>query len=185
MGGNQPATRAFLRDWIGAAAAIGSEVVFWDEPHWYPSNHLGVPDLWTCRCEACQRLFQERHGAPLPTALTPEVRAFRERSLMDLLGMAFQHARALGMRNALCPLPRTNRDRVFSAWDALTALPALDIFGTDPYWVGHTTDAAAEAGATNIAVWGYLGCAGMSSAACGRPELVWEIIGEASGRLQQ
>jgi len=38
-------------------------------------------------------------------------------------------------------------------------------------------------GATNIAAWGYAGCGHMSSRACARPELVWEIIGREFGKL--
>ena len=103
---NHPQTRAFLREWIEACAATGGDVLFWDEPHFYVG--LWRSDLsgaWACRCDVCLSLFRERHGSDMPSDFTPEVRAFRESSLLELLTEACRHGHEKGLRNALCLLP--------------------------------------------------------------------------------
>ena len=62
-------------------------------------------------------------------------------------------------------------------------IQAFEIPTGGEFEVRRAIEAAAANGASNIAAWGYLGCAGMSTASCGRPELVWEIMGEAFRRL--
>jgi hypothetical protein len=225
---NQPAFHQFVREWVDHAADIGSDVVFWDEPHYFPAQHLGLPGVWTCRCDLCQDLFRRRFGYAMPTDQSEDVLTFRQDALTNLLGIGFARAKERGLNNALCPLPTDNPNRSFRDWDATADIPGLDIFGTDPYWTGKAIDtaeyvgrvtrevvalcrargledhiwiqafeiptggefevrraieAAAANGASNIAAWGYLGCAGMSTASCGRPELVWEMMGEAFRRL--
>jgi hypothetical protein len=45
-------------------------------------------------------------------------------------------------------------------------------------------EAAADAGARNIAVWSYDGCAALSTCACERPEEVWRVVGEGFRRIR-
>ena len=45
-------------------------------------------------------------------------------------------------------------------------------------------EAAAGAGASNIAAWSYDGCSAMSTCACARPEHVWQTVGHAFRRLR-
>jgi hypothetical protein len=103
---NHPATRAFIREWVDAAAAAGGDVIMWDEPHFYAG--LFVRDLapaWACYCEHCRALFRDRFDGDLPTEFTPEVKRFREDSLLDLLTELCCYGHEEGMRNALCPVP--------------------------------------------------------------------------------
>ena len=103
---NHPQTRAFLREWIEACAATGGDVLFWDEPHFYVGLWRGdLSGAWACRCDVCLSLFRERHGSDMPSDFTPEVRAFRESSLLELLTEACRHGHEKGLRNALCLLP--------------------------------------------------------------------------------
>jgi hypothetical protein len=103
---NHPETRAFLRRWVEASAAAGGEVLFWDEPHFYVGPWRGdLSGAWGCRCDVCRERFRERHGAEMPGEFTPEVRAFREASLLELLSELCRYGREKGMRNALCLLP--------------------------------------------------------------------------------
>ncbi|MBI1885937.1 MAG: hypothetical protein HYS09_06455 [Chloroflexi bacterium] len=103
---NHPETRRFLRRWVEAAASVGGEVLFWDEPHFYVGLWGGdVSGAWACRCDACRALFRERHGEEMPLEFTPEVRAFRESSLLEMLTEACRFGREKGLRNALCLLP--------------------------------------------------------------------------------
>ena len=63
-----------------------------------------------CRCDECRL----RGGA--------------ESSLVDFLGELLAHVRRRGGRNTVCLLPLPGD------WDAVAALPGLDVLATDPYW---------------------------------------------------
>jgi hypothetical protein len=103
---NHGETRAFLRGWLEACAALGGEVLFWDEPHFYVGLWRGdLSGAWACRCQVCLSLFRERHGGEMPVEFTREVRAFRESSLLELLSELCEYGREKGLRNALCLLP--------------------------------------------------------------------------------
>jgi hypothetical protein len=103
---NHPETRKFLRDWVDACAAAGGDVLFWDEPHFYVGLLQGdFSGAWGCRCVVCLSLFHDRFRHPMPPEFTPEVRAFRESSLIDLLTELCRYGHEKGMRNALCLLP--------------------------------------------------------------------------------
>jgi N-acetylmuramic acid 6-phosphate etherase len=141
---NQPAYRAFCRDWADAALECGTDYVFWDEPHWTVPAHVGIDDTarWACRCEACA----ERFGRPLPTELTDEVRAFREDSLVDFLCEMLAHVRARGGKNTICLLPLTEGPHGIRDWDAVASLPGLDVLATDPYWKNFDESAGSFVG---------------------------------------
>jgi N-acetylmuramic acid 6-phosphate etherase len=64
-----------------------------------------------CRCDACR----ERGGDP-------------DSSLADFLGELLAHVRRRGGRSTVCLLPLP------ADWDAVAALPGLDVLATDPYW---------------------------------------------------
>jgi N-acetylmuramic acid 6-phosphate etherase len=122
---NQPPYRAFCKEWAEAAIECGTDYVFWDEPHWTVPAHIGVDDAerWACCCERCRELAG---GTP--------TQEFREASLVDFLREMTDHVRARGGRNTICLLPLTEGSHGIKDWDAVAALPALDVFATDPYW---------------------------------------------------
>lgn len=129
---NSTAYRAFCKDWADAALDAGVDFVFWDEPAWVVPRHVGVDDesRWTCRCDHCR----ERFGGDIPGELTPEVRAFRERSVVDFLREVVAHVAARGGKNTICLLPATEGAHGISDWSSVAALPGLTVFATDPYW---------------------------------------------------
>jgi N-acetylmuramic acid 6-phosphate etherase len=122
---NQPAYRAFCKEWADAALEAGTDYVFWDEPHWTVPEHVGVDDKerWACCCDVCREL-----AGGMPT------QAFREASLVDFLREMTEHVAARGGKNTICLLPLTEGSHGISDWDAVAALPGLDVFATDPYW---------------------------------------------------
>jgi N-acetylmuramic acid 6-phosphate etherase len=122
---NQPSYRAFCKGWADAALDAGTDYVFWDEPHWTVPEHVGVDDKarWACCCEACRELAG---GTP--------TQAFREASLVDFLREMTAHVASRGGKNTICLLPLTEGSHGISDWDAVAALPGLDVFATDPYW---------------------------------------------------
>src|SRR5438132_5667114 len=128
---NNPAYRAFCREWADAALEAGADFVFWDEPHWTVPEHVGAEaERWACRCDACQEQF----GAPMPQELTDEVLVFRERSTVDFLREMCAHVAARGRRNTICLLPLTEGAHGMSDWHTLASLPGLSKLATDPYW---------------------------------------------------
>ncbi|HEX6701041.1 MAG TPA: hypothetical protein VF101_09960, partial [Gaiellaceae bacterium] len=134
---NNESYRAFCRAWADAAIEAGADHVFWDEPHWTVPEHVGVvddPARWACRCDVCRRLFEERHGEPMPAELTAEVLSFREASLVDFLRDMLAHVGGHGGRSTICLLPLVEGSHGVSDWDAVASLPGLDTLATDPYW---------------------------------------------------
>ncbi|HZB22911.1 MAG TPA: N-acetylmuramic acid 6-phosphate etherase [Gaiellaceae bacterium] len=132
---NHPDYRAFLKEWADAALATGADLVFWDEPHWVVPGHVGVEDRerWGCCCDLCR----ERFGRDFPAELDDEVLAFRDASLADFLGELVAHVRERGGRNTVCLLPADEGAHGIRDWDAIAALPGLDVLATDPYWHGY------------------------------------------------
>jgi N-acetylmuramic acid 6-phosphate etherase len=129
---NQPAYRSFCREWADAALEAGADYVFWDEPHWTVPEHVGVddPERWACVCQKCAELS----GLDLSMGLTPEVQRFREESVVDFLREMTAHVADRGGKNTICLLPLTEGAHGLADWDAVAALPGLDVLATDPYW---------------------------------------------------
>jgi N-acetylmuramic acid 6-phosphate etherase len=129
---NSPAYRSFCMEWADAALDAGVDSVFWDEPAWVVPVHVGVHDAsrWTCRCTHCR----ERFGDEIPHELSPEVRAFREASVVDFLREVVAHVAARGGANTICLLPATEGAHGISDWGSVASLPGLTTFATDPYW---------------------------------------------------
>jgi N-acetylmuramic acid 6-phosphate etherase len=134
---NQPAYRAFCKEWADAALEAGTDYVFWDEPHWTVPQHVGIddPERWACCCDFCREL-----AGRTPT------QAFREASLVDFLREMAAHVAARGGKNTICLLPLTEGSHGISDWDAVAALPGLDVFATDPYWKNFDEPADAFVG---------------------------------------
>jgi N-acetylmuramic acid 6-phosphate etherase len=129
---NSSAYRDFCKEWADWVLECGVDSVFWDEPAWVVPEHVGVDDAsrWTCRCERCA----ERFGGPVPAELTPEVRRFRESSVVDYLREVVGHVAARGGSSTVCLLPATEGAQGLADWDAVASLPGLGTLATDPYW---------------------------------------------------
>jgi len=136
---NSSAYREFCKEWADWVLECGVDSVFWDEPAWVVPAHVGVDDAtrWTCRCDRCA----ERFGGPVPGELTPEVRRFREQSVVDFLREVTDHVAARGGTNTICLLPATDGAQGLADWNEVAALPNLATLATDPYWK-HWNEAA-------------------------------------------
>ena len=134
---NQPAYRAFCKEWADTALDCGTDYVFWDEPHWTEPAHVGVddPERWACCCDVCRELADGE-----------VTQAFREASLVDFLREMTAHVASRGGRNTICLLPLTEGSHGISDWDAVASLPGLDVFATDPYWKNFKEPAASFVG---------------------------------------
>jgi N-acetylmuramic acid 6-phosphate etherase len=129
---NSQAYRDFCKEWADWALECGVDSVFWDEPAWVVPEHVGVDDpaRWTCRCDRCA----ERFGGPVPAEPTPEVKRFREESVVGFLRELVAHVTARGGANTICLLPATEGTQGLADWDEVAALPGLGTLATDPYW---------------------------------------------------
>jgi N-acetylmuramic acid 6-phosphate etherase len=136
---NSPAYRNFCMEWADWVLECGVDSVFWDEPAWVVPAHVGVDDAerWTCRCDRCA----ERFGGPVPGELTPEVRRFREESVVGFLREVTDHVAERGGSNTICLLPATEGTQGLADWNEVAALPGLAVLATDPYWK-HWDEAA-------------------------------------------
>ena len=140
---NRPVLGEFLHGWIDAAIDIGSDVLFFDEPHWYPGDlwyigeSRGDQNLrWSCRCEVCLEMFQERYGHEMPIQMVDEVREFRQDAVLKLSTNLVGYTRSKGVTTALCLLPKGISFELVGVpdWEPFGQIEGLDIFGTDPYW---------------------------------------------------
>ena len=144
---NQPVFREFMGQWTRTAASWGADVLFWDEPHFIRKVPKSENDLWACRCQACQRRFQESYGHPLPEQYTAEVHRFRHDSVEAFIRELCDLARSEGCRNAVCFLPhQENEEQELTQWERLADIDSLDILGTDPYWWDKKLDIASFVG---------------------------------------
>ena len=143
---NHPEFVAYLKEWAKTAVEIGAQVLFWDEPHFFIYPEDGGPSPhWACRCPVCQEKYQARYRQPMPTTLTPEVRQFKEESLVEFLTILCDEGKRLGVRNAMCYLPFENSS-TYHDWAKVAAIPSVDIIGTDPYWRPLQPDVAGHVG---------------------------------------
>jgi hypothetical protein len=128
------AFRDYVKEWVDVVAGFGADVVFWDEPHYAFTWTLEWEGIYSCICPRCQDLFQEMTGSSMPPRLDEDVREFRRRSLKGFLEEMMAHARKKGLKNALCLYAFQGYKDYERLWQELASLPAVDIFGCDPYW---------------------------------------------------
>ncbi|HEV8625986.1 MAG TPA: N-acetylmuramic acid 6-phosphate etherase, partial [Acidimicrobiia bacterium] len=133
---NSEAYREFVRSWAAAAVETGADRIFWDEPHWAHPAHFDEPlERWGCRCPRCvQRWCDETGDDDMPADITPDVRVFRERCLVEFLGELTAYVASLGGRSTVCLLPHTSGSLGVADWSAVARLPGLATLATDPYW---------------------------------------------------
>jgi hypothetical protein len=129
---NSAAYREFCKQWTDWVLECGADAVFWDEPAWVVPSDVGVEDRarWTCCCDRCAVRF----GRPIPAEPSPEVRRFREESVVDFLRELVEHVAARGGSNTVCLLPATSGAQGLSGWGEVAGLPGLTTLATDPYW---------------------------------------------------
>ncbi len=129
---NSPAFVDFTKRWIDAVLEAGGKKLYWDEPRLdYEEQKEGEP-LWNCRCETCQKLFEERYNKPMPTVITKEVDEFRKWSISNYIQTVSTYAKKNGMYNSVCVMFFENQGVDL---DSIISTPSLDNIGSDPYWV--------------------------------------------------
>lgn len=138
---NTPAFREYFYDIVDQLARdCNSDGFFWDEPHYampiYPVGYQSTTD-WTCRCEICQKLFEEEYGYPLPNVLSDQVKKWRRRKANEVLAKASEIVKKANPDLVVtqCSLPAENNyylsyERGYDDWEQIAATPQYDIFST-------------------------------------------------------
>ncbi|MCX5715959.1 MAG: hypothetical protein NTV07_03690 [Candidatus Omnitrophica bacterium] len=150
---NNKKFRLFMHSWIDASLEIGSDVLFWDEPHFYlyPLDEMERDlTLWACRCDICRQAFKKQFGYEMPVELNRDVRVFKEDSIVDFLKEMCDYTkghRAVGssghsIKNAVCFLPFKGELGGIMDWSKAARIDSLDIVGVDPYWRPGEKDVA-------------------------------------------
>src|SRR5581483_9051007 len=149
---NSEAYREFVRSWAAAAVETGADRIFWDEPHWAHPSHFDEPrERWGCRCPRCvARWCDETGDDDMPAELTAEVRAFRERCLVEFLGELTAYVASLGGRSTVCLLPHVSGPLGVGDWSAVARLPGVATLATDPYWKAFGERVAQQAAAAGV-----------------------------------
>ena len=132
---NKPAVRAFMKRSIeNFVDKYGADGVFWDEPNYALAGYLGTLENteWLCRCDDCQALFREQHGAEMPTVCDARVEEFRSRTMLSFLSDLCAYTKACGDHLITSTCIMTSDPPQFR--EAVAQTDHLDIFGIDPYW---------------------------------------------------
>jgi len=94
---NNKKFRDFMFSWVDAALEIGSDVFFWDEPHFYlyPLGRMEKdPVLWACRCGVCRRKFKKIFGYEMPRKLNDDIKLFKEDCIVEFLETMCDYVKA-------------------------------------------------------------------------------------------
>ncbi|MHB0857071.1 MAG: hypothetical protein ACYC5M_05820 [Anaerolineae bacterium] len=101
--------------------------------HGYQGVFVDEPTPQTCFCRHCREKFAQSFGKDLATALgSPEYTAFVQDTVRSYTATLCQRVKAFDpdYKTIACVMP-VDRE----CFEAVAAIPELDIFGTDPYWL--------------------------------------------------
>lgn len=101
--------------------------------HGYEGMFVDEPTEQECFCSYCLDRFADLVGRDLQASRgTLEYASFRTETVRDYTAAACRGVKDVDarLRTITCVMPR---DR--EAWTDVAAIPELDVFGTDPYWL--------------------------------------------------
>lgn len=125
--------RRFTKEWIDTVYFLGARTIFWDEPH-MPQKTVDGKTYYGCACERCRKLFEDKHGYPMPLESTPEAESFGTESIVDYFREMTEYSASKGMKNVICVMLGTY-GMSLEVVDKLCSLPHMDNIGSDPYWI--------------------------------------------------
>lgn len=130
--------RRFTKEWIDVVDYTGAKSIFWDEPHLAGKDMIdGVPQKWTCRCDTCKKMFEEKYNMKMPEKATKEVLDFRIDSVVDYFREVTSYSKDKGMYNIVCVMLGASHGINLETIDRIASLDTLDNVGSDPYWLGQ------------------------------------------------
>ncbi|MEJ5228863.1 MAG: hypothetical protein WHT65_02575 [Pseudothermotoga sp.] len=132
---NSQSFRGYIKQWIDATKEAGFDAIFWDEPHFHiPSPFTDFPSVWTCRCDRCKRLFEEKYGYPMPTEYNEDVANFRNDTVVEFFSDLTKYAKQKDLKNIVCFLPFEMELFGIRDFEQVAKVDFIDNIGTDPYW---------------------------------------------------
>ncbi|MEC5422937.1 hypothetical protein QGM71_05425 [Virgibacillus sp. C22-A2] len=128
----------YMKVWISAVSDMGTDYILWDEPHWAGGGgwYALKEGEWSCRCEKCCQRYQEIYEEEMPLLWSDRIQSFRKRSMVDFIQEVSSYSKKKGIKNIICFFPNRINFEVPNEWEAVASLESIDIFATDPYWVG-------------------------------------------------
>jgi hypothetical protein len=154
---NNETFRDYLRESLERLLPLGFDGVFIDEPHFYRNKHDHTQ--WSCLCPSCAaRSGSDDYGSDID-----EVRAFKQRSVIDFISWFSQTCKAIApVPVSLCLYP-PGKDPHAPALTDIARIETIDIIGSDPYWwyfhepvtfVGEVTRTLRRAaGSKRVEIW--------------------------------
>ncbi len=127
---NHPDFQSYMREWVSAVCETKVETIIWDNPHFYSSEK---EEVWSCRCETCQKFFRKKSRHLIPNSLTKSVQNFRQASLLDFLSELMGLVHRFKKRNGICLIPEAGEEAQ-AYLKSFAELPSLDEISIKPYW---------------------------------------------------
>lgn len=103
--------------------------------HGFEGVFIDEPMTQDCFCLHCQSCFEERFDGSLRESLgTAEYNAFQLATVVGYVTRVCQRVKALdaSLKTMACVMPFHPHTELF---EPVSAIPELDVFGTDPYWL--------------------------------------------------
>ena len=123
---NSKRYREFVKKWLNMVREAGGETIFWDEPH----LNLSEDGTYTCCCDTCKKMFEERYGRPMPKTADDDVKEFRTNSISEYFDEITSYSKSLGLKNIVCLMPKS-----LEFFNRMLKVSDIDGMGVDPYWV--------------------------------------------------
>ena len=131
---NSEAFRQFSREWIDTVHYIGGRTIFWDEPA-LVQKEVNGKQVYSCACEHCRKLFEEKYGYPMPVEMNDDVRQFRLDSIAGYFREVTAYSALKGIRNVVCVMLGEEHGIHLGTLDSIASVEHLDDIGSDPYWL--------------------------------------------------
>ena len=119
--------QARIEEMIDIIAMRGFAGYFVDEP----------TSLRDCYCPSCCAKYEEWYGGDLRAAAGALLEEFRQRCVIEYVSVISRYCRANHpqLETMCCLMPHDDQ-----MWASTAAIPGLDNFGTDLYWVNDNRD---------------------------------------------
>src|SRR5690625_7532882 len=73
---------------------------------------------------------------PMPYIWSNKISIFQKESMVRFIKEVSEYSKEKGCKNIICFFPNRKKLEVPAEWEAVASLDSIDIFATDPYWVG-------------------------------------------------
>lgn len=100
--------------------------------HGYQGIFVDEPTIQDCFCTFCERRWSEQHDTPLRIADAQAYARFQRETVAQYTRTVCARVKQVSrdLTTITCLMP-SDRD----SFDSVAAIPDLDVFGTDPYWL--------------------------------------------------